>query len=93
MKIGTDKSLSRANINANDTVGLTAGVKKPKAKGPRDEQVEISVRKAEVEKLKKLAAGLPEYRSDSLATLKQQISQGTYRVDASRIAEKMLQIL
>ena len=33
----------------------------------------------------------PEVREERVATIKQQIASGTYRVDAKKIAEKMMQ--
>ncbi len=53
--------------------------------------VELSTRKSEIEKLRKTAESLPDVRSEKVAALKQQITDGTYKVDGVKVAEKMLE--
>lgn len=57
------------------------------------DRVELSTRKAEIDKLKKTAEAMPDVRSEKVAALKQQVSDGTYRVDGVKVAEKMLEHL
>lgn len=54
------------------------------------DRVELSARQREVSDLKQAAAGLPDVRSDKVAALRASINAGTYRVDSTKVAEKML---
>jgi negative regulator of flagellin synthesis FlgM len=60
-------------------------------KAPQQDRVELSTRKDEIEKLKNTVEAMPDVRSEKVAALKQQISEGTYRVDGVKVAEKMLE--
>ncbi|HET6419129.1 MAG TPA: flagellar biosynthesis anti-sigma factor FlgM [Geobacteraceae bacterium] len=66
-----------------------AGQQTDKAQNGQSDQVELSTRKSDIEKLKKAAEALPDMRHDKVAALKQQISDGNYRVDGVTVAEKM----
>lgn len=91
-KIDNNSLLSNVGHAKNETLeqGDAYIQKKGKIQRVGAEQVDISIRKAEVEKLKKLATEMPDSRSDKIVSLKQQINRGTYHVDADVVAEKML---
>ncbi len=67
-----------------------AGQKTDKTKAGQPDQVVLSTRKSEIEKLRKTAEAMPNVRSEKVAALRQRISEGTYKVDGVRVAEKML---
>ncbi|WP_298266742.1 flagellar biosynthesis anti-sigma factor FlgM [Geobacter sp.] len=53
------------------------------------DRVELSLGKAQVERLKQTAVGEPEFRAEKVAALKQQIQDGTYQIDTRAVAAKI----
>jgi flagellar biosynthesis anti-sigma factor FlgM len=51
----------------------------------------LSTKGTEIDRLKKTMQVAPDFRSDRVAQLKEQIAAGTYRVEGKAVAEKMLQ--
>ncbi|KAF0219390.1 MAG: hypothetical protein FD174_2089 [Geobacteraceae bacterium] len=90
-KIGNSRQLDARHAK-NETLELsdTTVQKKGKIQRTGADQVDISISKAEVEKLKKLANEMPDSRTNKIASLKRQVSRGTYRIDTVVVAEKML---
>ncbi len=67
------------------------GKQKGGAARPGGDQVEISLRRVELDKLKEQAALMPEQdRSSRVQEIRQQVAAGTYQVDTRLVAEKML---
>ncbi|MFZ5765862.1 MAG: flagellar biosynthesis anti-sigma factor FlgM [Thermodesulfobacteriota bacterium] len=59
------------------------------AAAPAD-RVELSSGSRDVQKMKEILEQTPAMRMEMIETLKQQINEGTYRVDARDIADRML---
>ena len=55
------------------------------------DRVEISPQARELQRLKKDVAALPEVRLDRVALAKQTMQYGSYRVDPSVLAQKMME--
>lgn len=93
MRIDSDQLLSTVNKFKNEPVekNETATVAGEKTIRRGSDRVELSRNGAEIERLKKGMQAEPEFRSDRVAQLKAQIDAGTYKVEGTAVAEKMLQ--
>jgi len=56
----------------------------------KEDKVVLSPKAKEVQEATKLIKELPDIREDKVAKLKEQVDQGTYRIDGKKIAFKML---
>ena len=56
----------------------------------KEDKVVLSPKAKEVQEATKIIKELPDIREDKVAKLKEQVDQGTYRVDGKKIAFKML---
>ncbi|MBJ6801200.1 flagellar biosynthesis anti-sigma factor FlgM [Geomonas propionica] len=54
------------------------------------DRVEISSQAKELQKLKAEVAAMPDVRTDRVALAKQNLQSGAYRVEASALAQKMM---
>jgi len=59
----------------------------PHAKG---DTVELSEEAKALNRMEKALADIPDVREDKVAAIKQQLNQGTYRVDGQKIAVNMM---
>ena len=55
-----------------------------------EEKVNLSTTAKDVQALKNAISSLPDVREDKVQALKDQIEKGTYKVDAEKVAEKMV---
>ncbi len=55
------------------------------------DQVSISAKSREIQKLESVIASTPDVREDKVAKLKEKIEKGEYRVDPREVARKILQ--
>ena len=55
-----------------------------------EEKVNLSTTAKDVQNLKNAISKLPDVREDKVQALKDQIEKGTYRVDADKVADKMV---
>jgi negative regulator of flagellin synthesis FlgM len=56
----------------------------------KEDKVVLSPKSKEVQEATKLIKELPNIREEKVAKLKEQVDQGTYRIDGKKIAFKML---
>ncbi len=56
----------------------------------KEDKVVLSPKAKEVQEATKLIKELPDIREDKVAKLKEQVDQGTYRIDGKKIAFKMM---
>jgi negative regulator of flagellin synthesis FlgM len=95
MKIDSEQLLSTVNkfknepVEKNETAGAAVAGEKWTRRGT--DRVELSTTGSEIERLKKTMEVAPDFRSDRVAKLKEQIGNGSYRADSKAVAEKMLQ--
>jgi negative regulator of flagellin synthesis FlgM len=80
---------SNSNAVATDKQGGTAETNSSAAK-PAD-QVTLTSSARSMQKLEEAIAQTPVVNSSKVAAVKQAISSGTYQVDSSRVADKLLQ--
>jgi flagellar biosynthesis anti-sigma factor FlgM len=94
MKIDSDQLLSTVNKFRNDQPEKVdpsvVNGKKNGVAGPGVDRVDISAHKAELDQLKTTMQGISDVRSEKVARLKEEIAAGTYRVDGTEIATRML---
>lgn len=56
----------------------------------KEDKVVLSPKAKEVQEATKLIKELPDIREEKVAKLKEQVDQGTYRIDGKKIAFKMM---
>ena len=56
----------------------------------KEDKVVLSPKAKEVQETTKIIKELPDIREDKVAKLKEQVDQGTYKIDGKKIAFKML---
>ncbi len=79
------------NIQSMMNVYKNQGLKSSESKSAsRMDEVQISSEALDFQTVLNAAKNIPDIRQDKVNELKQQIDSGTYRVDAHKIAEKML---
>lgn len=57
----------------------------------KSDQVHLSEKAKELDKLKQVIQQMPEIRTDKVEALKKSIQEGTYKVDSFQIAGKILE--
>ena len=62
----------------------------PEPPGPVEDNVDLSQAARDLQNTQKLMESIPDVRQDKVDRLKNQIESGTYRVDAGKIADKMV---
>jgi flagellar biosynthesis anti-sigma factor FlgM len=77
-------------VNPHPVGKNTPGAQHEKVDVRQQDRVKLSTRKTEIEKFSNRVADMPDVRSDKVAELKQRISEGTYKVDGAKVAEKMI---
>ena len=55
-----------------------------------EENVNLSTTAKDVQTLKNAVSSLPDVREDKVQALREQIEKGAYKVDAEKVAEKMV---
>ena len=71
--------------------GKTDGLaKEGSSQTVKEDKVVLSPKAKEVQEATKLIKELPDIREEKVAKLKEEIEQGTYRIDGKKIAFKML---
>jgi negative regulator of flagellin synthesis FlgM len=93
MNIDSGNMLNAINAYRNDPVSGkdNVAVQQEKIQARQQDRVELSTRKTEIAELKKAVETMPDVRSEKVAALRQQISEGTYKVEGAKVAEKMLE--
>jgi negative regulator of flagellin synthesis FlgM len=90
-------------ITPKDSVNIEAYVNQVQDKEKNDEKaeeaakqqqkadtVELSDTAQKIQEAKKQLESIPDVREEKVARLKEQIENGTYEIDAEKIADKML---
>jgi negative regulator of flagellin synthesis FlgM len=70
-----------AKIEADKQIGIQTGVA---------ETVNLSTKAKDIQQIRQLLDRIPDTREAKIMELKQQIERGTYKVDAGKVAEKMV---
>ncbi len=76
--------------NVKDNKKIDGSTKQGSPQSVKEDKVVLSPKAKEVQEATKLIKELPDIREDKVAKLKEQVDQGTYRVDGKKIAFKML---
>lgn len=85
--------IDRTNINgvkAPYSVRPGAPPAAPAAPGPQADQLTLSEKVSRAADIKAQLAARPEVRARLIAEIKQQIAAGAYKVDARKLAERLL---
>ena len=91
MKISGDKPVQETP--GKKTIGLKSRVEggiKSKLKESRQDIVRISPKAYDIHKIKDLVHTAPDIRKEKVALLKKKIASGEYKVDARKVADKMI---
>ena len=65
--------------------------KAPTVSGTRGDSIDLTANTARINRALESAAALPVIDNDRVASVKQALANGTYRIDAEKIAQKMTQ--
>jgi len=76
--------------NVKDNKKIDGSTKQGSPQTVKEDKVVLSPKAKEVQEATKMIKELPDIREDKVAKLKEQVDQGTYRVDGKKIAFKML---
>lgn len=92
MKVDNQNAITSISLYRKDPLsGKEDGGRRPgKISGQEFDRDGLSIRKDEVEKLNKAINDLPGVRSEKVASLKQQIADGSYHIESTKVAEKIL---
>jgi negative regulator of flagellin synthesis FlgM len=92
MKIDNEQILSIVNRYKSDPIEKKDASAKAKVQNTTSsgDRVELSVNSSEIEQLKQSMQGISDVRAERVASLKKSIDEGTYSVDGTKVAEKML---
>lgn len=90
MKIGGRKP----GVGSSSYVGSVSkkGAEPPAApkQAARGDSVDISRRAKDVRNIKTMLEGVPDIRIEKVRAIKTEVQSGTYKVDAGKVAEKMI---
>lgn len=84
-------SLRTQKLGKQEAVTDPNGVKESPQKVSRNDQVQLSGRAKEIEQLQKVIQLMPEIRTEKIEILRKSILEGTYRINSSLIAGKILE--
>ncbi|MCP4367532.1 MAG: flagellar biosynthesis anti-sigma factor FlgM [Deltaproteobacteria bacterium] len=76
--------------NVKDNKEIDDSSKQGSPQTVKEDKVVLSSKAKEVQEATKLIKELPDIREDKVAKLKEQVDQGTYRINGKKIAFKML---
>ncbi|MDY6791203.1 MAG: flagellar biosynthesis anti-sigma factor FlgM [Thermodesulfobacteriota bacterium] len=76
--------------NIQDGKKLDGSAKPDASRQVKGDKVVLSPKAKEVQEATKLIKELPDIREEKVAKLKEQVDQGTYKIDGEKIAFKML---
>ncbi len=76
--------------NVQDNKKIDGSGKEGSSQTVKEDKVVLSPKAKEVQEATKLIKELPDIREEKIAKLKEEIDQGTYRIDGKKIAFKML---
>ncbi len=76
--------------NVKDNKEIDDSAKQGSPQTVKEDKVVLSSKAKEVQEATKLIKELPDIREDKVAKLKEQVDQGTYRINGKKIAFKML---
>ena len=76
--------------NVKDNKKIDDLAKQGSPQGTKEDKVVLSPKAKEVQEATKMIKELPDIREEKVAKLKEQVDQGTYRIDGKKIAFKML---
>jgi negative regulator of flagellin synthesis FlgM len=93
MKIDNHDMLTGINAYRNDPISGKEDMdrQREKVQVQQQDRVELSTQKTEIEKLKKTVESMPDVRTEKVEAMKQQLADGSYRVEGIKVAEKMLE--
>jgi negative regulator of flagellin synthesis FlgM len=74
-----------AKTEADKQIGVQVGVQAGVA-----EKVNLSAKAKDIQQIRQLLAQIPDTRETKVIELKNQVDSGTYRIEAGKIAEKMV---
>ena len=64
--------------------------KAPEAAGPVEDNVDLSQAAKDLQNTRKIMQEIPDVRHEKVEHLREQVENGTYRVDAKKLADKMI---
>jgi negative regulator of flagellin synthesis FlgM len=76
--------------NVKDNKKIDDLAKQDSPQGTKEDKVVLSPKAKEVQEATKMIKELPDIREEKVAKLKEQVDQGTYRIDGKKIAFKIL---
>ena len=76
--------------NIKDKEGIDASAKQDAQRVSKEDQVSLSPEVRKIQEAKELLRSVPDIREEKVAQIKAQIENGTYRVEDTKLAAKMI---
>ena len=92
-EVGQEAYLRVQKPEGKEAIERSGRSEKSAQKGHLQDRVQLSEKAKKVEHLHRAVDAVPEVRQEKVQALKRAIQEGTYQVDAERIAQKMLEEL
>ncbi len=90
----SDQASQSGNVNKSSAdlkTDLKANLNSELGSTQSGSKVDLSARAQQFQKAKQAALDAPDMQTDKIAKFKKMYQEGTYKVDADKVAEKMLQ--
>ncbi len=80
----------RTKVSAKGTSSADSASSAPSASGGSSEQIALSSKAKDIQKAHEVIRSTPDIRTDKVNAIKQQIADGSYKVDSQAVADKIL---
>lgn len=91
-QVNTQKTTADKSSNAQSTQPSTAEQAKTQAQSARGENVNLSSQAKNLKQLEQKLGSYPEMDDDRIEQIRSALENGSYKVDAEKLAQKMLEM-
>ncbi|MCM0612219.1 flagellar biosynthesis anti-sigma factor FlgM [Marinobacter sediminum] len=91
-QVNTQRTTADKSSGAQDAQQASNQQAKTQAQGAREENVSLSSQAKNLKQLEQKLGDYPEMDDDRIAEIRSALENGTYKVDAEKLAQKMLEL-